>query len=305
MVRYVRRRALLVGINNYENPANNLNGCVADMVDMHKTLLMFGFPPTRIKTLVNEQATTAGIINGLEWLVKELLPGDVATFFYSGHGSQVADLDNEEHDGYDEIICPYDISWNEHKYITDDNLYEYFTSKLPEGVRTDAVFDSCYSGTVTKSIDMNGGNGRKKQRYLPPPLNHRLRLNTMIPQFTKVNYLGDSLLGSGVGKELGTEKVQHNTLWGACQENQVSWELMFAETQEVRGAFTFYFCDWLRANQGNITRGDLYRGLRTNMASDGFEQIPYLEVPNEAALNLFPFRKASEIDQPSEVKTIK
>jgi hypothetical protein len=93
---------------------------------------------------------------------------------------------------------------------------------------------------------------------------------------------------------------QNNVLWSGCQEYQVSWELMLGT--EVRGAFTYYLMSVLREVQGNLPRGNIYSQVRSRMADDGFEQIPNLEVPNEQALNLFPFRKASEVDQTSEVK---
>jgi hypothetical protein len=307
-MRYVRRKALLVGIDDYENPNNNLQGCRADQQDMGDTLKLHGFPASRVKNLSNEQATKKGIIEGLGWLTDGAEPKDVLVFFYSGHGSQVADLDNEEEDGYDEIICPYDISWNKKTYITDDDLYNYFTSKTPAGVITDAIFDSCNSGTITKSLNKDDGlfypllsskTVYKKQRYLPPPDNHRFRIDSMIPQFTKVNRLGKSIIKEGSSTK--SERVQNNSVISACESNQVSYELLFGD--RVRGAFTYYFCNLLREVAGNMTRGDVIRTVKSRMSNEGFEQRPTLEVPNAEALNLFPFRKFSEVDRPEEVKT--
>lgn len=291
--RNVKRKALFVGINQYENPNNNLSGCVADAQDMASTLKMFGFPASKQKMLINEQATTEGILKGLEWLTKDLANGDVCVFYYSGHGSQVADLNNEEQDRYDEIICPYDISWNGRKYITDDQLYDYFTRRLPSGVRTDVILDSCFSGSATRSISRFTRTDMR-QRYLVPPVNHRNRLNSMIPSFAEANLFGSrSVFGPDVVK-------QDNVLWSGCQEDQVSWELDF--NGQVRGAFTYYFCNILREFQGNATRRSIYGLLRERLHNDGFEQIPNLETPTEKALDIFPFRKASEIDQASELR---
>lgn len=293
--RNVRRKALLVGINEYENPANNLSGCVADAQDMASTLKMFGFPASKQKMLINEQATTDGILAGLEWLTKDLTSGDVCIFYYSGHGSQIADLNNEEQDTYDEIICPWDISWNKRKYITDDELYSYFSQKVPSGVRTDVVLDSCFSGSATRSLmaRFNRLIDNMRQRYLPPPVDHRNRLNSMIPAFSERMVFGErSVFGPDVVK-------QNNVLWSGCQEDQVSWEMEL--NGQVRGAFTYYFCNIIREFQGNATRREIYTLQRERMNTDGFEQIPNLETPSEQALDLFPFRKASEIDQASEL----
>ena len=50
-------------------------------------------------------------------------PGDVLVFHYSGHGSQVPDRHGDEvDDGLDEIICPYDLDWDDP--FTDDDLYD-------------------------------------------------------------------------------------------------------------------------------------------------------------------------------------
>lgn len=293
--RNVRRKALIVGINEYENPNNNLSGCVADAQDMATTLKMFGFPASKMKMLINEQATTEGVLKGLEWLTKDLAAGDVCVFYYSGHGSQVADLNNEEQDRYDEIICPHDISWNRRLYITDDQLYDTFSKRVPTGVRTDVVFDSCFSGSATRSILRFGSRADAlKQRYLTPPVDHRNRLNSMVPEFA-------DRLAFGTRSLYGPDVVQqNNTLWSGCQEDQVSWEMMLGN--QVRGAFTYNFCNILREFMGNATRRDIYTTLRERMYNDGFEQIPNLECPTIEALDIFPFRKASEIDQASELQ---
>jgi metacaspase-1 len=324
--RNVRRKALICGINEYQNPNNNLSGCVNDAKDVASTLQILGFPPTKMRLLLNEQASTEGILKGLDWLVKDAVAGDVLIFYYSGHGSQVADLDdNEELDRYDEIICPWDISWRDNKYVTDDQLYDYFTKKLPVGVRTDVILDSCFSGTATRSLGTDAAwantytsgtpsssgwtavktiTGTKTQRFLPPPVDHQFRLSRMNRPFTDHSRVGKSVVY--VPEQVGSiddrdgERAQHNSLWAACQEYQVAWEMQLGS--EVRGAFTYYFTRILRKSNGDISRGDLYPILSSSMYEDGMEQIPYLEAPNEGALGLFPFRKEKEVDRPSEVK---
>ena len=299
--RNVRRKYLGVGINEYENPNNNLSGCVADIQDSANTLKGLGFPASKQKILINEQATTNGILKGLDWLVEGAVEGDVLIFHYSGHGSQVADLNNEEHDGYDEIICPYDISWNNDRYITDDMLYDFLTKRVPKGVRTDVILDSCFSGTATRSlgrdvITMNAGDWPpdpkmiKRQRYLVPPVNHRNRLNSMVPVMTDKDRFGHKTITDN----------QNNVLWSGCQEYQVSWEMMLGN--QVRGAFTYYLMNVLREFKGDVTRGELYSVVRSRMSDDSFEQTPDLQAPNAEALELAPFRKQSERDKPTEFK---
>lgn len=295
--RYVRRRALVVGINVYENPNNNLNGCVPDAMDVAETLKGLGFPPTRIKLLLNEQATTEGILKGLDWLVKDAAENDVLIFYFSGHGSQIADLNNDEEDRVDEILVPHDINFRDGKYITDDMLFEKFTTKVPKSVRTDVVLDCCFSGSATRSIGRFSLSNGIKQRYLPPPVDHQFRLNSMIPALTNRNMLGDKTV-NGPEEQIG----QNNVLLSACQPDQLAYEAVFGSNNEIRGAHTFYLCNILRAHNGDISRMNLYSELRAAVANDGFPQIPNLEVPSIEMLEIFPFRKLSEIDRYSEIK---
>jgi hypothetical protein len=295
--RNVRRKALIVGINEYENPNNNLSGCVPDAIDMANTLKFLGFPPSKIKLLLNEQATTEGILKGLDWLIKSAAENDVLIFYYSGHGSQVADLNNDEEDSIDEILVPHDIDFHSGKYITDDMLFDRFTSRVPKSVRTDVILDSCFSGSATRSFGnrFSVGNGTLKQRYLPPSVDHQFRINSMVPALTNRNMFGDKTV-NGPEEQIG----QNNVLLAAGQPDQVVYETVF--NGEVRGAHTYHMNNILREHKGDISRIDLYSQLRAAVATDGFVQIPNLEVPSVEMLELFPFRKLSEIDRYEEVK---
>jgi hypothetical protein len=49
------RRALLVGINDYPNPDDRLEGCVNDVFKISATLQQIGFDPEDIRVLFNER----------------------------------------------------------------------------------------------------------------------------------------------------------------------------------------------------------------------------------------------------------
>ncbi len=85
-----RKLALLIGINQYPQ-SPSLSGCLTD-VELQKELLIhrFGFQPSNILSLTNEQATREGIETAFfEHLVKQAKPGDVVVFHFSGYGSRV------------------------------------------------------------------------------------------------------------------------------------------------------------------------------------------------------------------------
>lgn len=67
-------------------------------------------------------------------------------FHYSGHGSQVEDLDGDEVDGNDECIMPVDYKTK--GVILDDEINDTIVRPLPRGATLHATFDSCHSGTI-------------------------------------------------------------------------------------------------------------------------------------------------------------
>jgi uncharacterized caspase-like protein len=87
------RRALLIGINDYQ-ALPKLNGAVNDVENIQGLLVTrYGFPEAQVRTLVDREATRAGILAALEQLVEEVGREDTVYLHYSGHGSQVADAD--------------------------------------------------------------------------------------------------------------------------------------------------------------------------------------------------------------------
>ena len=130
-----RIRAVLVGIDEYENPdVRSLQGCVND-VALVRSLLKgyFAVPNEDIRVVVNRRATKAAILHRLRDMISRGQPGDVLVFYYSGHGSQVRDRDGDElTDGLDEIICPYDMDWDRRTYILDDDLDAIFAEMPPD-----------------------------------------------------------------------------------------------------------------------------------------------------------------------------
>ena len=146
------RRALLIGINKYK-VLPRLQGSINDIETMRQVLMTkYGFSEKRITMVTDEAATRAGILNAFEQLVKETGPQDVVYVHYSGHGSQVADLNGDEEDGLDETLVPQDGRTPDVRDIVDDELDAIF-SRLRARAAV-IVLDSCHSGTATRSLDI-------------------------------------------------------------------------------------------------------------------------------------------------------
>ena len=145
-------RAVLAGINNYKS-ISDLRGCVNDVRNVQALLVdVFRFPSQNVRVLTDNEVTKERIRKQWRWLLENAVPGDRLVFHFSGHGSYTTDLDEDEPDGTDEILCLWDMDWdNKHSYLLDDELRK-LTSQVPDGVFLTVILDSCHSGTATRML---------------------------------------------------------------------------------------------------------------------------------------------------------
>ena len=139
-----QKSALLVGIN-YVGTPYQLQGCINDVVNMQAFLVSkYKYNNT---TLITDNTivkpTRVNILNGFTKLLSDAQAGDTLFFHFSGHGTQTADVNRDELEGYDEAIVSSDL-----RLIVDDELNTMIRTYLKSGVTLYAVFDSCHSGTV-------------------------------------------------------------------------------------------------------------------------------------------------------------
>jgi hypothetical protein len=146
-------RALLIGINKYQN-VPQLRGSINDIEAMRQVLLSrFGFAEEKIQILKDQQATRVNILAALEKLVRESGPEDMVVIHFAGHGSQVQDLNGDEEDGLDETIVPVDGRAEGVPDIIDDELDEILSRLKARSALI--VLDSCHSGTATRSLEIS------------------------------------------------------------------------------------------------------------------------------------------------------
>ena len=112
----------------------------------------WNFAPANIETLLDEQATRANILAALNRLVGVAGPDDTVYVHYSGHGSQVQDLNGDETDGLDETIVAQDGRSGDVPDIVDDELDVIFAKLHARSAVI--VLDSCHSGTATRAFDI-------------------------------------------------------------------------------------------------------------------------------------------------------
>ncbi|KAK5843988.1 hypothetical protein PVK06_000123 [Gossypium arboreum] len=162
-----KKRAVLCGVS-YKKGKYKLEGPINDVMNM-KTLLTqtYGFPERNILVLTEEESdirlipTKANIETCLKWLVNDCQKGDSLVFFYSGHGSQQPDFNQDERDGFDETICP--VNFLREGMIVDNDIYATIVKPLSEGVTLHAIVDACHSGTI---LDLEHVYERDKRMWV-------------------------------------------------------------------------------------------------------------------------------------------
>ena len=165
--------ALIIAIGDYPDESGWMKINAANDVPLVKqALLKQGYQEEQIHLLENEKATKQGIVNAFHHLLlPELDQGDVVYFHYSGHGQQVIDNNNDEFDGFDEALVPYDspLSYLEGVYEGENLLRDEELGQLLNEVRERigptgnllAVIDACHSGTGTRGMSAVRGTDQK------------------------------------------------------------------------------------------------------------------------------------------------
>lgn len=272
------RRALLVGINQYQDQRNNLKGCVNDVLLMGKTITEhFGFNPEDIRLLTDKRATTANIRERLNWLVDGAGPGSVLFFHYSGHGSQVRDRNGDElDDGLDEILCPYDLDWDDP--FTDDEFAKAIEG-IADGVNFTLVLDCCHSGTGTRQFFKEPtARGRDQSRFLVPPPDIAFRMAAGVdidsgtPERT-VNMVGVRDLPT---RRFGSALTDQNAiLISGCRSDQTSADAWIES--DYHGALTYSLVEAIRNKRFSLSYDDLISTAGNWLEVNSYEQVPQLE----------------------------
>lgn len=290
------KRALLVGINRYPDPANELKGCVNDVRQMAETLEnRCGFPAgdAHLRILTDSRATTKAILEGLSWLTAGASPGDSLVFHYSGHGSQAPDRNGDETtDRLDEILCPYDLDWDHP--LTDDDLAAA-CARVPRGALLTVILDCCHSGTGLREYAPSPRDVYSRFFAYPAPrlagvspaaspFSPGPRVSGIPPRSRFLPHPGRHRHGSGAAaprrpaRRFGVCVTKTNAvLIAACRDDQTSADAWIDGA--FHGAHTFHLCRALSGAGGLPTYRRLVAAAGTALSRAGFEQVPQLEGP--------------------------
>lgn len=307
-----RKRAVLIGINDYPNPEERLEGCVNDVYLMSSLLQECGFAPEQIRICLNHRATAKGIRERLEWLVDDAQPQDQIVFYFSGHGARLATYGaGDLVDKMDETLVPYDFDWRPDTCITDDQIYDLY-SQLPYDTRLAMIFDCCHSGGIHRA-------GSPKSRGVNPPddIRHRAMkwdsvremwvergFEEINPQFSDNKEMKEAFCGANGAtfrlgramqlRPLSEEQYERRSknedgplgpylplILEACREEEFAYEYRDGATSY--GAFTFSLAKILRQKK-DLTFQELVKQAAVRLAELQYDQRPQILGP-EAIVN--------------------
>ena len=275
------RRALLIGIDRYTVEAGstsklplghsrrqwkNLKGAVNDVRALRELLIhRQGFRPQDILVLENEAATRDAILGAFQrHLIDPANPGDHSVFYFAGHGSRIRNSRSSELDGKDETVVPADA--NRHTGdrsiadIRDKEWDRFFTKVLDRGAWLTAIFDSCHSGSISRSA----APVTTSTRFLDEDDRDVAEL------------LEPDLPAHAPGME--PERRDGALIISAAQEDQQAKETLQVAggISEWHGAFSLMLMRSLNDLPSHIGAARLFDRVTARLLADGYQQEPVL-----------------------------
>lgn len=262
--------ALLIGVNQYPNlderwwlkgPSND----VALVASYLTTDAPVPFATENVTVLSDGVAgatvpTLEAIRTAFADLTAEVQPGDFVYLHFSGHGTQAPALDpSTELDGLDELFLPSDIGvWSDkvgavENSLVDDEIGTMIDALRAKGADVWAVFDSCHSGTVTRSVEADDEEVRTRQ--LPP---EALGLDEGAMERMATRSIGDPRDGAEAPFDSGDGEGSFVAFF-AAQTNEVTPEKKLPRGEPDRkpqGVFTYTLMEVLAEYPG-ATYGQL------------------------------------------------
>ena len=312
VVEVSRPRALLVGIDAYEQTGLRLRGCARDVFAVSAFLQEIGYAAEDIRVVLDQRATRDGIVERLRWLTDDVRPGDQRLFYYSGHGAQLPTYgDGDRVDRMDETLVPVDFDWSPERALTDDLFAELY-GQLPYDARFFGIFDCCHAGGMTR-----GGLGAVRGLEAPLDVGHRAQEWDPVQDLWRPRRLPASAVDGEAGRcthRLGSaralqpERREHYeskrrqqghhgpfrpTLLFACAEHERAREI--EQGSAVHGAFTFCLLRRLRSVRdagGTLDMSALCAAVTEDLRAQGCPQTASASGPSVRLREVVPWLDA-------------
>lgn len=280
--------ALLVGIDDYPAPVPPLHGCRNDIAAIASLLdkRVAGTGDTlHLQTLLDEEATRVAVIAGFREHLGRAKAGDVALFYYSGHGSQEGapkEFWHLEPDRLDETLVLWDSRLHGQWDLADKELAALLTEVAATEPHILIVLDCCHSGSGTRAPLEDGiGSRRAPTDTRERPLSSFLFDPSHLDDFVRTADPDRAALGdSGWSKTRAT-----HVLLSGCRSNETSKEIL--HDGSPRGAMSVALESALEKSGDALTYREIHRQVRATVNRTVRQQSPQLETST-----------ASDLDQP-------
>ncbi len=265
--------ALLVGINDYPSPIPRLRGCIND-IELFGDYLTERVNASQgvslaLRTLKNAEATREAVIQGFREHLVGAGPGDVALFYFSGHGSQ-AQVPEEfwkvEPDHLDETLLLFDSrtagSWD----LAGTEIAKLIGEVAANGPHVVLILDCCHSGSGTRDI-------ARVVRRAPTDFRRR-----PIETFLVTPAEAEAASASGSVNALGASwhalSVGRHVLLVACRDDEEAQE--YVGDGRHRGAFSYFLGVALKASAGVPNYRDLQARVGALVSASFSNQHPQM-----------------------------
>lgn len=291
--------ALLVGIDRYLDPVPPLFGCVNDINAVESYLkgrVARDSFQLHLLALRDEQATREAVIAGFRQHLSQARAGDLALFYYTGHGSQEPappEFWHLEPDRLDETLVCWDSRQENNWDLADKELSKLIAEVAAGGPQVTIVLDCCHSGSGTRVAKLEQRAVRRA------PVDQRRRpLDTFI--FTPAELGAPQTSRSAETKKSKSARVElpegRHLLLAACRDNQEAKE--YYADGKSRGAFSYFLLNALHHAAPNLTARDLMKWTTALVRASVIDQMPQLEASEMEDLDR-PFLGGAIAAQPS------
>jgi Caspase domain len=273
------RRALLVGINIYkwsgavhkdpDQDFRNLAGAAGDAIWLKSILTSkYGFRGEDVIVLTDAAATRDAVLTKFRsHLIAKSAPGDVALFYFAGHGSRAA-----VGGGLEDTIVPADSRDPAGKVfdITSSELHTLFVSLVGKTQNVTSILDSCYADTTVRDV--------RPTRSIKTDMRIRPQGSFVSPQGTR---------GGAVGLNAALDPITPVVRISASRADQESEEYTEygPDGKTVQhGLMSYELFREMEAANDRTTWRDVMDRTRTEVAKQNATQDPQMEAPTPDTL---------------------
>ena len=151
--------ALMIAVADYPAPISKLPGCAEDLKAVSaffKDYARLNGADLKLKTLLDAQATRAGVIDGFAHFAAAEA-NDICLLYYSGHGAQMPapkEFWNQETDRKCETWVLHDSRTPGGRDLADKEISYLLHTHTKGAGQVLVISDSCHSGTISRTAKM-------------------------------------------------------------------------------------------------------------------------------------------------------